>query len=186
MRLGIATGCLVIMLIFSGCGQQGQKTTNPAQVKSKAPKAKFPPSMVGVWKEKEYNWGFKFEPDGSISKLEHMWGIRMAVADGGFYEQSKDDYFEGTYVLGPCKTSYNPKTKQLSVVITLDYFKMAIPDDALEGKTKDYFDGRIPKDGNEWHVKWRSYGWIEGAGPPDANIIEANPVELVFTRLDIK
>jgi hypothetical protein len=185
-RLGMLAGCVVVMLIFFGCGQQSQKITNPAQVKSEAQKYKFPPSMVGVWQENEYNWAFKFEPDGSISKLVHMWGMRMVVEDGGFYEQSKDGYYDAVYVLGPCETTYNPDTQQLSVVITLDYFRMGIPTDALEGKLQDYFDGPVSEDGKEWHANWRSYSWIEGARQPDANEIEANPVKLVFTKLDIE
>jgi hypothetical protein len=184
-RLGMLAGCVVVMLIFFGCERQSQKITNPAQVKNEAQKYKFPPSMVGVWQENEYNWAFKFEPDGSISKLVHMWGMRMVVEDGGFYEEGVGGR-NAVYVLGPCETTYNPDTKQLSVVITLDYFRMEIPPEALEGKIKDYFDGPVSKDGKEWRVNWRSYGWIEGALPPDANVIEANPEKLVFTKLDIK
>lgn len=181
-RLEVLAGCVVVMLIFFGCEQQSQKIANPAQTK----KAEFPPSMVGVWQENEYNWAFKFEPDGSISKLMHMWGMRMVVEDGGFYEEGKDGRFNAVYILGPCETHYNPDTNQLSVVITLDYYRMEMPPGVLEGKTKDYFDGPVSKDGKEWHVNWRNYGWLEGAASPDANIIEANPVKLVFTKLNLK
>ena len=185
-RLGVLAGCVVVMLISLGCEQQSRKITNSPQAKNKAPKAEFPPSMVGVWRENEYNWAFKFEPDGSISKLVYVWGMRMVVEDGGLYEESEDGYFNAVYVLGPCETTYNPDTKQISVVITLDYFRMELSSEVLEGKAQDFFDGPVSKDGKEWHVNWRSYLLVEGALPPDANVIEANPEKLVFTKLNIK
>ncbi len=90
------------------------------------------------------------------------------------------------FAIGPCEAKYNPTNRQLSVKIFLDEFHMRLPNGDLEGRNEDYFDGPVSDDGRTWTVSWRSYSWLEGASPPDPNIIEANPEKLTFTKLDIK
>ena len=140
--------------------------------------------MVGVWKADNFNWMFKFEPDGTISKFVHSMGMPIVVEEGGFYEEGNNGSY-GMYVLGPCHASYDPNTQQLNVVITLDYFRMEMPIGVLEGRCKDYFDGMVSKNGKKWQVNWRSHSWLEGADPPNIEAIDADPVPLVFTKVDI-
>lgn len=52
-----------------------------------------------------------------------------------------------------------------------------------EGRCEDYFSGKVSADGKRWEVKWLNYTWLEGADPPDREIIEANPEQLIFTKM---
>jgi len=192
------------LLVFYGC--VGQKKAVPQNISQKAdssrrrplpqPDKEFPQFLVGVWQADDSNWGFKFEPDGKISKLTHVLGVPMKVDEGSYYEEG----IAGSsflYVLGPCDTSYDPKTKILKVSVVMDYFLMDIPPaGTLEGSEKDIFEGPVSANPLRrgrtaakdliWNVKWRSYCTVEEASPPDVNFIDANPENLVFRKLDLK
>ncbi len=178
-QLLLLAGCVVVLMGIVGC--QNDEKVN--KTKTDGDK-EFPEFLVGVWKSDQFNWGFKFERDGSISKLEHTMGMQINVEEGGLYEEGTEGS-TGVYVLGPCEADYDPQTRQLKVKIILEHFRMEIPVGVVEGNSKDYFSGPVSEDGKVWRANWLNYGWIEGADRPDPNIIEANPVPLVFTPLDI-
>jgi len=182
------------LLVFYGC--VGQKKAVPQNISQKAdssrrrplpqPDKEFPQFLVGVWQADDSNWGFKFEPDGKISKLTHVLGVPMKVDEGSYYEEG----IAGSsflYVLGPCDTSYDPKTGVLKVSVVMDYFLMDIPPaGSIEGSEKDLFEGPVSEKDLIWNVKWRSYSTVEGASPPDVNEIDANPENLIFRKIDLK
>jgi len=59
----------------------------------------------------------------------------------------------------------------------------------LEGHIADYFSVTVFKDGKTGTADWRSYNWrggSEGVLPINVNLIEANPVKQVFTKVDGK
>jgi hypothetical protein len=175
-------GCVVIILALSGCGQQSQRTSNQPQENV------FPEVMVGVWEaqvSKYSKWGIKFEPDGSILKIIHSVIGPVRLEEGGTYEEGPDPGTYAVFVMGPCEANYNPSTRMLKVKIIVDYYKMKLPTGELEGRIEDYFEGPVSEDGKTWKVEWRSYGWLEGADPPDIETIDANPEKLVFTKIDI-
>ena len=195
--------CLVFSaLLFSyGCvehlsrAQSREQKSKPQAITGKVD-AKFPQFLVGVWQADAFNWAFKFEPDGKISKLTHVLGVPMKVEEGSYYEQGTENSF-GLYVLGPCDTSYDPKSKVLKVSVVLEYFRMEFPTaGSIEGSEKDLFEGPVSANPLRrgrtaakdlfWNVKWRSYSNIEGASPPDVNEIDANPENLVFRKLDLE
>jgi hypothetical protein len=178
-QLFLLAGCVVVLTGIFGC----QEDTKVNGTKIDGDK-QFPEFLVGVWQSDQFNWGFKFERDGSISKLKHTMGMMINVEEGGLYEEGTEDS-SGVYVLGPCEADYDPQTRQLKVTIILEHFRMEIPLGVVEGNSKDYFSGPVSEDGKVWSVKWLNYGWIEGTDPPDPNLIEANPVQLIFTPLEI-
>ena len=177
--------CLVFSALLFSYGCIGEQKANPQAVTGKAG-ANFPKFLVGVWQANDSNWGFKFEPDGKISKLTHVLGAPIKVEEGSYYEEG----FQNSrflYVLGPCDTSYDPKTGILKVSIVMDYFLMDIPPaGTLEGSQKDLFEGPVSVKDLIWNVKWRSYTTVEGASPPDVNEIDANPENLIFRKIDLK
>ena len=146
----------------------------------------FPECMVGVWKSHDFGWAFKFEPDGTIRKFRHMMAREVdMVADEGIIEMTGPE--EGTYalfIIGLCEANYEPDTRRLDVAVILEHYEMKLPQGLLEGRGEDYFTGQIPEDCKTWNVEWRNYSWLEGADPPDPNLIEANPEPLVFTKVD--
>jgi hypothetical protein len=195
--------CLVFsaLLFFYGCvehlsrAQSREQKANPQAITGKTnanlsaialAKAEFPHFLVGVWQANAFNWAFKFEPDGKISKLTHVLGVPMKVDEGSYYEKGIENS-QFLYVLGPCDTSYDPKTGVLKVSIVMDYFLMDMPPaGTLEGSEKDTFEGPVSEKDLTWNVKWRSYATVEGASPPDVNAIDANPEPLVFRKIDLE
>ncbi len=178
------------LLFFYGCVGE-QKLARPAGGSKPQPitektDVNFPKFLVGVWQANDFNWGFKFEQNGKISKLIHVLGVPIKVEEGIYYEEGRENS-RFMYVLGPCDTSYDPNTGILKVSVVMDYFLMDMPPaGTLEGSEKDFFEGPVSAKDLTWNVKWRSYSTIEGESPPDVNSIDANPQELVFTKLDLK
>jgi hypothetical protein len=183
-QLVVLTGCVIILSALAGC-----QNANPGAGNRAGANEKFPKVMVGVWEvevTRRSKWGIKFEADGSILKIIHTIVGPVTLAQGQIYEEGPDEGTYAVFVMGPCETEYIAGTRILKVKLVLDHFKMVLPNGELEGRTEDYFQGPVSPDGKTWDVEWRSYGWLEGAQPPDVNLIEANPVPLAFTKLDIK
>ena len=184
-RLLLLIGCAIPLLTLVGCPNGNSGANNIV-----AGDGRFPAFLAGVWEvgEGQYQkrWAFKIERDGSISRIVHAAAGPVDLVQGGVYMDGPDPNTYAAFVMGPCPARYDAKTRVLSVDIILDYYMMKLPEGELEGKSKDYFVGPVSKDGKTWNVKWRSYGWLEGAEPPDPNLIDANPEPLVFTKLDLK
>jgi hypothetical protein len=182
----VSLSCCFVVLAFAGCSQQNQRTLNLPP--SAGQKNEFPEVMVGVWEAEVSEiskWGIKFEPDGSIRKIIHSLAGPVNLSDEGIYLEGPDPNTYAVFVIGPCEAKYYPKTDELKVKIILDHYEMKLPNGVLEGRIESYFSGPISNDGKTWTVSYRNYGWLEGANPPDPNIIEANPEKLIFTKLDI-
>jgi hypothetical protein len=146
----------------------------------------FPEFLAGEWEAEMTNnskWAFKFENDGSISKITHVLAGEVDLEAGGSYMEGREGTF-AVFVMGPCEAEYDENTRELSVKIILEHYNLKLRKGQLEGKSHDYFEGPVSEDGNTWKAGWKSYAWLEGATPPDANVIEANPVPLVFTKVD--
>jgi hypothetical protein len=177
--------CFCIMVlglsVFYGCAEQ--QKSEPQFITGKTD-AKFPKFLVGVWQANDFNWGFKFEPDGKISKLTHVLGAPITVEEGSYYEEGIDGS-SFLYVLGPYNTSYDPNTGILKVSVIMDYFLMDLPwAGSIEGSEKDFFEGPVSKKDLTWNVKWRNYCYVEGASLPDVNAIDDNPQELIFRKVN--
>jgi hypothetical protein len=182
-QLVVLAGCAVVLAGLVGC----QNDNRDVEVIIDGD-GQFPESVVGVWEADtaEGKWAFKFERDGSILKIRHAFAGEVNLREGGIYLEGPDPGTYALFVMGPCEAEYDANTRELSVKIILEHYVMKLPQGTLEGKCHDYFQGPVSEDGKVWKADWKNYGWLEGATPPDANIIEANPVPLVFTKLDIK
>ncbi|MHC4153661.1 MAG: hypothetical protein ACYST6_01860 [Planctomycetota bacterium] len=181
-RLLVLIGCTVFLLALAGCpnANSGGNTIVTGD-------GRFPAFLVGVWQVDEGmykgRWGLKFEPDGSISKVVHPAAGAIDMAQGGMYLEGPDPNTYAMFVMGPCRAKYDAAARELKVEVILEYYKMKLPSGELEGRSDDYLEGPVSADGKTWQVNWRSYGWLEGAEPPDPNLIDAHPEPLVFTKL---
>lgn len=189
MRLLLITfGCVSVLACLSGCqtGATDPRLAPDLDAKTNAGKP-FPESMVGVWQAKvtrHSKWGFKFEPDGSISKLIHSLAGPIRVSEGGRYLEGPDEGTYAWYVMGPCQTEYDEQAQVLQVTVVLDHYTMKLPTGTLQGRSEDYFEGTVSKDGKTWQADWRGYSWLEGAASPDPEKIDAKPVKLLFNRVE--
>ena len=108
------------------------------------------------------------------------------MEEGGSQLEGREEGSYAVFIMGPYNVNYTASTRELSVRIVLDYFRMEMPIGVLEGASDDYFKGLVSEDGKTWKADWIGYSELEGADRPDPNLIEANPVPLVFTKIDIK
>ena len=119
-------GCVVLVAVIAqwqGCNNASPPGTDA--------QSKFPEFLVGVWEaqagtDPAVKWGFKFEPDGSISKLIHVIAGPINVRDGGAYLEGPDPNTYARFDLGPCDAQYDAATRELSVAVVLDYYRMVL------------------------------------------------------------
>lgn len=141
--------------------------------------------MVGVWKSNDFGWGFKFEPDGSIKKLRHMLAREVNMDEGAVEMQGPEEGTYALFVMGDCKTNYEPKKRLLEVTVVLEHYEMVLPNGVLEGNSVDYFTGRVSRDCKTWKVDWYPRGWLKGSDPVDPDEWKFNKHPLTFTKLDL-
>ena len=182
---------LVCAVVNLGCEPQNTATQDQPRISGPSKPdetAKFPEIMVGAWEAETSlegsKWGIKFEPDGSILKIIHSLVGPIDVAEGGVELEGR---VEGAYMvlqLGDCQSEYNPETNMLNVKIVTDHYILKLPNGDLQGRIEDYFSGPVSEDGKTWKAEWRNYNWLDGANPLPVDIIDANPIPLVFTKID--
>ncbi len=181
-QLAFLAGFAVVLAVLVGC--QDEDKFNNVKIDGGS---EFPEFLAGTWKADKNDWQMSFEDDGRISSIVHfIWNLPIDINEGGYFVEGPDEGTFALFVIGPCEAEYDKKTRELSVKIILDHYRIKLPQGTLEGKSHDFFEGPLSEDGKTWNASWKNYGWLEGASPPDANVIEANPVPLVFTKVDIK
>jgi len=171
-------GTVLIPLLLSGCGKPTQGT-NPQT-------GLVPPEVAGIWKAKDQDqeWAIKVERDGSISKVYHPIVGPIRVAEGGANMEGPDEGTFAVFVMGKCQTEYHPSGRILKATVNLDSYHFKLPQGELQGRTEDYFEGPVSSDGSTWTAQWRQYGYLDGAAKPDRESIDANPVKIVFQKVD--
>ena len=174
----LVTGGVLLILVLAGC--------NGAQ-SAGAGGDEFPEFLAGVWKADaglNGQWGFKFERDGSISKIIHSLAGPINLAEGGTSAEGP----EGSsyiFTMGPCEADYNAADRMLKVIIAIDYFQMIIPPEELTGRVEDHFEGPVAEDGKSWQAIWYHYGWLDGSDPPDLDLVRQYREKLTFYPLDL-
>jgi len=177
---------LITVLFMVGCkNPQPQQTSSPGGEVVVASKGAFPEFLVGVWKADKSKWAFKFEPDGSISKLVHVPADKVNMKEGGYLIEGPDPGTFALFVMGPYKVQYDANTRKLMVRIFVDRFHLRLPQGDLEGKSEDYFEGPVSEDGKTWNASWHCYSQLEGGDPPDRDLIDAHAQKLIFTKMDL-
>jgi len=197
--------CFIFVSVFAGCGPQrrlesktpedvlhevweGEPTDEvlPDFFGDQSRRSAFPDFLVGVWQAETpggYEWGFKFERDGSISKIVHFFAGKVDLREGGYYTEGPDEGTYAVFVMGPCETQYNANTRELRVKIVLEMFQMIFPQADLEGEARDFFAGPVSEDDTIWTASWWHFAWLEGATPPDP---DPPSIQLVFKKLKIE
>ena len=181
---------LIVFVLGGLCvlsGLAGCRTGSMSATEVQQDNGEFPPFLVGVWKATfgKHKWGIKFESDGSISKIIHNVVGPVKLSEGGVFLEGPEEDTYAIFSMGPCEANYIPAGRMLKVKIVLDHYQMKLPAGDLIGRIEDYMEGPVLQDGKTWEVKWRSYGWLDGATPPDIALIDANPDTLIFTKLDL-
>ena len=181
-QLLTAVVCVLTAFAVSGC-----RSGNNGVVKTTNQGVQLPDFLVGVWEadSAKYDWGFKFESDGTISKMVHFLAGEVDMSEGGYFVEGKDPNTHAFFIMGPSTVTYDPNTRQLRVEVVLDDFEMQLPQGVLNGRSHDILEGPVSETGKAWEVAWESYQWLEGGEPPDPNLIKAYPERLTFIKLDL-
>ena len=109
----------------------------------------FPDFLVGIWKATEGGWEFVFEPDGTISSAIVSIG-RAKLQPGRETTVPMQLGGKGIYKPGLWSVQYSHKQRELIVEIAIDYFRVELGDDVIEGRTRDFFVGSVSADGRSW------------------------------------
>jgi hypothetical protein len=109
----------------------------------------FPAFLVGTWKAEQGGWEFTFEPDGKISSAIVSIG-RAKLRPGRTTIVPMQMGGKGVYKPGSWSVQYSPKQRQLIVEIAIDHFRVALGNDVIEGRTRDFFVGSVSADGKSW------------------------------------
>jgi hypothetical protein len=172
-QLLVLAGCAIFLSAVAGC-QNGNKDAMTAVGRN----SQFPEFLAGVWESQtpDYKWAFKFERDGSISKIIHIVAKEVDLNEGGVFWTGPDPGTYAVFVMGPCEAQYNKHTRELKVKIILDYFQMVLPQGQVEGTSNEYFQGPVSADGKTWKADWLNYSWLKGGDLPDPNTLQPEPV----------
>jgi len=185
--LTILTIALLTSFVLTGCQESAvtdskAKTTTSSVVKGGG---QFPECLVGVWKSNKFSWAFKFEPDGTVIKIRHNMARHVNLEEGVIEMKGPVEDTYALFAMGDCQTAYDPKTRTLEARTFLDDYIIQLVNGVLEGHVEDFFTGKVSEDCTTWYANWRSYPYLKGASLPDREFIDANPVKLVFTKLDL-
>lgn len=168
--------CLLIAaVITTGC--QPSRAKGPAK-----PGKSFPRSLAGTWQADASYWQVTLAPDGNVVSVIDGSGVKMIMAEGGFY---KAGTAEGSFlynVYGPSFAVYNPAARQLDATITIDDFHMEFQGGVvLEGNFKFFLTGPVSADSKKWDVRLFTYGALKGGAP--SKPIRSSRSFLFFTKL---
>ncbi len=158
-RLGVH--CLLLCLAVCLCGcQPGSEQGDQAEVEPVdvvvEGGGEFPENLAGKWIADEQGWEIVFERDGSISSAVISLG-RIELQPGQVTKVPMMMDGEGVFEAGKWLVHYVPETRELTVWIVLNDFRVVMGESILEGSSTDLFVGRVSEDGNAWPVEWTSY-----------------------------
>ncbi len=147
----VLTSCVAVLLAIGGC----QRTGSGVNVIIDG-NENFPPSLAGRWKDREKNWEFVFEPDGTISSAVIDSGFISVVPAKGIAEQPMR-VGKAVFKLGRWTVKYSPDSRELAVEVVVDFFHVDIGKTWLEGHRTDWFIGTVSQDYQTWRADWISF-----------------------------
>jgi len=192
-QLLVLIWCCVFLLVPAGCKDTGKQDRGSEEtvVEPVPPRGEvevvvegngeFPEFLVGVWQAQmeQGEWAFKFEPDGSISKIAHSLAGWVDVVEDRVYLEGPEPGTYATFAMGPCEANYDMKTRELRVTIILAYYQLVLPQEQSEGSAYDFFIGPVSEDGKRWTASWQHFDWLEGADFTESDL---PIVQLIFTK----
>ncbi|MFZ0033422.1 MAG: hypothetical protein WAK60_00345, partial [Sedimentisphaerales bacterium] len=145
----------------------------------------FPAAFAGKWKDKETEWEFVFEPDGTISSAVIDSGF-MPVVPSKRIAQKPMIVGKALFKLGQWTVQYSPASRELGVEVVVDFFHIDIGETWLEGNRIDWFTGIVSEDYKTWHATWTSFPTFT-AYIPAAHYLPVDPnntvTDLLFEKV---
>jgi hypothetical protein len=145
-----SVSCLII-LFLAGCNSK----RNAVEVIVDG-NGQFPESLAGLWRSDNNAWEIELEPDGKIAwaiislgsvKIEPGMITAVPMRLGG----------KGIFKAGRWAVWYLQKQREITIEISIDYFRTELGQDVIHGKTRDIFSGPVSQDGKLWWAERYSY-----------------------------
>lgn len=142
----------IVAFFISGCSSTGGKAVEVIVDGN----GRFPEQLAGTWRSDNNAWEFEIKPDGKIEwaiislgsvKIEPGKTVTVPMRLGG----------KGVFKPGEWTVWYLQKQHELTVEISIDYFRTELGEDVVHGKTQDIFTGSVSPDGTLWEADRYSY-----------------------------
>ncbi|MBN1974540.1 MAG: hypothetical protein JW787_12950 [Sedimentisphaerales bacterium] len=141
----------LFILLLAGCSAQRQAVE--VIVDGNDP---FPKNLAGLWRSDNNIWDIYLEPDGRISWAVISLGA-VKVVPGRTTTVPMKLGGKGVFKPGLWSVLYLQRQRELSVEISIDYFRTELGKDLIYGKTRDIFTGSVSPDGSLWQAQRYSY-----------------------------
>ena len=169
--------CLFVVIGLCGCSEPG---AGPEGITKSS--EKFPEFLTGTWKADASKWQVTFGDNGKVISAINTAGMSLVMADGGLIQPGKTEGSFLYFTYGPCWAEYEPKTRLLSVTITIEDMRMEFPQGALDGSMKYQLAGEVSEDAKGWRATVSEHIKVVGLEDTDPNAAASE--NLLFRRVE--
>ena len=148
-------GGLCLILMLTGCHRSLDARAEAVTVVIEGD-GQFPASLAGRWKADRHGWEILFTETGSIASAVISMG-RVTVRPGQKITVPTRSGGEGIFDPGLWTVHYAPSTGQLTVRIAMDYVRVEMGGNTLEGKSTDVFAGTVSAAEETWQAQWTTF-----------------------------
>jgi hypothetical protein len=171
----------VLVSGLAGCQEPSRYSMTPGSLEVVVEDgSKFPEFLVGKWVGDKSGWGIIFEPDGTIFRARIAMA-QMEITPGKVTTVPSLSGGKAIFVPGDWLVNYSPAFRELSVDLAMNYIRIDIKDDVLQGRTRYIVTGTVSEDGDLWPTTVSSFAEYEGfpIDPNDMPYME----EVNFTKV---
>ncbi len=143
------------LLLTGGCSRPLGPSENNAKATVEGG-GRFPSSLAGRWKARQHGWEFEIAPDGRISLAILSLG-RVRVVPGKTTTLPTQSGDKAVFTPGLWTVHYLPSTRELTVRITMDYVRVEMAGNILEGSSTDVFAGPVAPNDHTWETQWTTF-----------------------------
>ncbi|HIJ71953.1 MAG TPA: hypothetical protein HPP87_11415 [Planctomycetes bacterium] len=153
---------LTFLIVLSACQETGQYVKTPGNLEVVVEDgAEFPEFLVGKWEADKDGWAFIFEPDGKIFVARISMG-RTEIVPGKVKILPTHGGGQATYVPGDWSVIYSPAYRELTVDLVMNFVRVEMGDQALQGKERNIISGTVSEDGKLWRTVVSNFPEYEG------------------------
>ena len=156
MRLIVSlTLCGSFIWLAGGCrgGLDGTSDDVKVVIEGGGP---FPEALRGRWQADRDGWQLVFAADGRLSAAVISMG-RVEVRPGARTTVPTRSGGQGVFDPGLWTVYYTPATQELTVNISMDYVRVEMGENTLEGKSTDIFAGKVAPAEGLWQAEWTTF-----------------------------
>jgi len=156
MRLIVfLTLCGLLIGPASGCRSGRDRSQDDVKVVIEGG-GPFPEALAGRWQADRDGWQLVIEGDGRVSAAVISLG-RVEVTAGQKTTVPTRSGGLGVFHPGLWTVHYAPGTQELTVKISMDYVRVEMGENTLEGKSTDIFAGKVALAEGLWQAEWTTF-----------------------------